>query len=324
MGADSKIEWTDASWTPIRARRDGRVGWHCEHVSPGCVNCYSETMNLRLGTGRAFAPDERKAGGVEVFLDQAMLLAPLKWKHPRKIFVCSMTDLFADFVEEAWLDAIFSIMAMCPQHTFQVLTKRSERMLAYMTALTAEIESDIWTSRLGRMIGRVSKFAGHAFPGNAIFELMNNDEEWKAHPDVIRRAGGWPARQIWMGVSTEDQRRANERIPHLLATPAAVHFLSCEPLLGAVDLKWALSRNPIEIASDNLRRGMFSPGLETLRQIDLVIVGGESGPKRRPMDLAWARSLRDQCAAAEVSFFMKQIDKVQPIPDDLLVREFPT
>lgn len=131
MGANTKIEWTDASLNPIRARHKetGKVGWHCEHSTTGCEFCYSESINKRLGTGLAFKPGHRK--DVEMFLDEKMLGAPMRWKRPRMIFVCSMTDLFADFVPDEWIASVFAVMAMCPQHTFQVLTKRAERMQAW-------------------------------------------------------------------------------------------------------------------------------------------------------------------------------------------------
>lgn len=139
MGAKTKIEWTQgedgtagSTWTPIRARNreTGKVGWFCEHVSPGCENCYAESLNIRLGNGIEFKPWHRK--DVEMFLDEEMLLWPLKWKKPRTIFACSMTDLFASFVPDDWIDKIFSIMALAHWQTFQVLTKRPERMLEYI------------------------------------------------------------------------------------------------------------------------------------------------------------------------------------------------
>ena len=136
MGDHSKIEWTDASWNAIRARNKatGKVGWHCEHASPGCVHCYSESFNRdRLGTRLAFKPGHRD--DVEIFLDEAMLLQPLRWRRPRKIFVCSMTDLFGEFVPDAMIDRVFAVMALAPQHTFLVLTKRSARLREYMTRL---------------------------------------------------------------------------------------------------------------------------------------------------------------------------------------------
>ena len=152
MSDGTKIEWTDATWTPIRARAfvlqsDGsgkeRIGWHCEHASDGCKNCYAEGMNLRLGTGFDYKPGHLKhttrhgdpRGDVTIFLDEKMLQVPLRWKKPRKIFVCSMTDLFADFVTDEMIDKVFAVMALCPQHTFQVLTKRSSRMRRYIESI---------------------------------------------------------------------------------------------------------------------------------------------------------------------------------------------
>lgn len=137
------IAWTDETWSPVRARLieiqdDGsgkeRIGWHCEKVSPACANCYAEALNLRLGTGRRYHADEYhdpkntlyRNGDSKVFLDEKLLLAPLHWKRPRRIFLSSMTDIFADFVTDEMLDRIFAVMALCPQHTFQCLTKRPE------------------------------------------------------------------------------------------------------------------------------------------------------------------------------------------------------
>jgi protein gp37 len=128
VGDKSKIQWTDATWNPIRARNlnTRKVGWHCEHVTPGCEHCYAESLNSRLGTGLPFKPGHRK--DIEIFLDEETLTQPLRWKRPRMVFVCSMSDLFADFVSNEWLARIFNVMADTPQHTFQVLTKRAKRM----------------------------------------------------------------------------------------------------------------------------------------------------------------------------------------------------
>jgi protein gp37 len=250
MSDRSAIEWTDASWNPIRARnlKTGKVGWHCEHVTTGCERCYAEGINKRLGTGLPFKPGHRK--DVEIFLDEKMLRAPRRWAKPRKIFVCSMTDLFADFVKDEWLDRIFATMLLSPHHTFQVLTKRPERMRAYTTS--------------ERAIGPVEA-----------------QKRW------------WPLPNVWLGVSCERQEEADERIPLLLQTPAAVRFISAEPLLGPI----RLMRIPVKIPGE--------PGYGDC-QIDWCIVGGESGPNASPMHPDWARSLRDQCQAAGVAFFFKQ------------------
>ncbi|MEJ0093297.1 MAG: phage Gp37/Gp68 family protein [Methylocella sp.] len=302
MGEHSKIEWTDASWSPIRAmaatHEGPRFGWHCEHVSEGCRNCYAERMNIRLGTGFEFKPgrlhgntfgDTRR--DVSLFLDEKMLLAPTRWRRSRMIFVCSMTDLFADFVTDEWIDPMFAVMALCPQHTFQVLTKRSARMRSYFAELKASGRWLLWTH---------PQFGHQIFdPIAAKFEVMF------AH--------------IWLGVSAENQETADARIPDLLATPSAVRFVSAEPLLGPIDLFKIRETTgfTFNALSKKAGIGFRSCGL------DWVICGGESGPGARPMQEAWAESLRDQCKAAGVAFFMKQMAKKAPIPEYLMIREMP-
>jgi protein gp37 len=252
MGEKSKIEWTDATWNPIRARQTvpgvafkPKIGWHCEHVSEGCRNCYAETMNRRLGTGLDFKPGHRS--DVEIFLDEKMLLAPLRWTKPRRIFVNSMTDTFAEFVKDEWLDRMFAVMALAARHTFQVLTKRPERMREFCTS-------------------------------------------------------GWPLPNVWLGVSAEDQATADERIPLLLETPAAVRFVSLEPLLGPIDLFHIEEPSGLTFNALSKKEGISFRG----RGLDWAIVGGESGPHARPMHPEWARDIRDQCAAAATPFFFKQ------------------
>lgn len=309
MADNTKIEWTDATWTPIRAliaTPDGpKIGWHCEHVSEGCRNCYAEVMNRRLGTSFDYKPGHlvhankwgERRGDVSMLLDEKMLLAPLRWKKPRKVFVCSMTDLFADFVPDEWIDQVFAVMALAPQHTFQVLTKRADRMRTHLSSAMGRIADSIMRVRSERGIKSPVAPLPHVRPGDA----------W------------WPLPNVWVGVSVEDQQRADERIPDLLATPAALRFLSCEPLLGPVDL------NRIhEISHDGLHHAWESalngkrfdewgdgPDIEGCTKIDWVIVGGESGP--RPMHPDWVRSLRDQCAEADVPFFFKQWGEWAPV-----------
>ena len=254
MGDRTSIEWTDSTLNPIRARnvKTGRIGWHCQKISPGCENCYAESMNRRLGTRLSYVP----AGEAGLFLDEKMLTQPLRWKKPRRVFVCSMTDLFADFVPDEWLARMWQTMRKAEGHTFQILTKRAKRMRAWVQS------------------------------GD---EILPN---------------------VWLGVSAEDQQRLDERVPDLLATPAAVRFVSCEPLLGQLNLSVALEGTDYEY-------------IHPSQPVSWVIVGGESGTRRRPMDLEWARSIRDQCRGAGVPFFMKQVDKVIPVPSDLAIREMP-
>jgi len=205
MSDHSKIEWTDATWTPIRAAvaATEKIGWHCEHVSPGCEHCYAETLNRRLGTGLPFKPGHRK--DVQIYLDEKMLTAPLRWRRPRMIFVCSMTDLFAEFVPDEWIDRMFAVMALSPQHKFQLLSKRSARMKSYCSQ-------------------RDHMSAAHARLWHAFRERGGKFEQCPI----------LPLPNVWLGVSVEDQQRYDERVGDLRATPAAVHFFSFEPLLGPI------------------------------------------------------------------------------------------
>jgi protein gp37 len=224
------------------------------------------------------------------------MIKPLSWKKPRRIFVNSMSDLFHEDMPEAVIDQVFAVMALCPQHTFQVLTKRAERMRKYLIA-----RNGMGNSALCRAINAIPAALGNR---HGALEM--------------------PLPNVWLGVSVEDQQRADERIPHLLATPAEVRFLSCEPLLGPVDLAGYLDGhedNGVDLSRDVGSRVGACIGWTP--PLDWIIAGGESGPGKRPMDLAWMRSLRDQCAAAGVPFFGKQDDKVRPLPPDLMVREFP-
>ena len=207
-------------------------------------------------------------------LGERHLTEPLRAKKPRAYFVDSMADLFHEDVPDEFIDRVFAVMALSPRHIFMILTKRPGRMRKYVSdpATARRVEALAEVIRAGRNIGRGA--------------------QWQAQEQLQ-----WPLRSVWLGVSVEDQERANERVPLLLNTPAAVRFLSCEPLLGPVDVARYL---PICVAADGVIDG-------TVReQVDWVIVGGESGAHSRPMDLDWARSLRDQCAAAGVPFFMKQ------------------
>jgi protein gp37 len=267
MGAESKIEWTDATWPVVKG---------CDYVSPGCANCYAADLIHR----HSFNPNKKislpVAGLTEVrggrprwtgkvYLNEPHLADPLTWTRPRMIFVPSHGDLFHEDVPDEFLLAVFDVMRRCTWaggqncgriggggHTFQVLTKRPERMRDFVTRL--------------RWDGERLHLAepGSPFPPGSLASVLE---------------------QIWLGVSVEDQQRADERIPVLLQTPAAVRFLSVEPLLGPVDLTpWLYSD-----------------------KVGWVIVGGESGPGARPCHLEWVRSIVRQCKAASVPVFVKQL-----------------
>ncbi len=277
----TKIEWTDETWNPIGALDTETMtfGWHCEHVSEGCRNCYSERMNRWRGTRLEYKPGYVN-GRLEMQLYPGTLRKPLTWKRPRRIFVCSMTDLFADFVPDHWIDQIFAVMGLSPQHTFQVLTKRPARMHRYLAD--------------ERTAGRI---------GDIAFELMDGLPPIAINAPTLRGQIGkglngwgiWPLPNIWLGVSAEDQAAADERVPLLFDTPAAKRFLSAEPLLGPIDLALCLSIHGA-----------------AWRWLNWMIVGGESGPGARPMHPDWARVLRDQCEEAAIPFFFKQWGEWSP------------
>lgn len=266
MGKDSKIEWTDATWTPIRAMReeDGKIGVHCEKVSPACKNCYAERLNMRNlpahGTGFEFTGLNRNK--VEIICDEKLLMDPIRWKLPRIIFVCSQTDLFGEFVEEYQIAQVFAVMALAHWHTFQVLTKRAERMRELLSS------EDFWE--------QVDAFMTAIVDGEVDPLERRRDDLRATAPEVSTDA---PLPNVWLGVSAENQEWADKRMPSLLATPAFKRFSSCEPLLGSIRL----------------------PG-----GLDWVIAGGESGPGARPTHPDWVRSLRDQCQKEEVAFHFKQ------------------
>jgi protein gp37 len=265
MGDRTSIEWTrgddgsaGATWNPIR----GTVGrWACTRVSPGCDACYAARLNVRFG-----GPDYAQPGqplNDTLRFDEKALLQPLSWRAPRRIFVCSMTDLFHENVSELWLDRIFGVMALARQHTFMLLTKRPKRMKDYVgqewgggvIATRRRVCEQMAATRNAWRLDRRS----------AAFDEI----EWD-----------WPLPNVWLGVSIELDRyswRANL----LRETPAAVRFISAEPLLGHLD------------------------SLD-LTGIDWLIAGSESGTGARPMDDDWVRGLRDACQRSETKFFFKQ------------------
>ncbi len=267
----TNIEWADETWNPTTG---------CSKVSQGCKNCYALREWPRLAAnpkatayfGREFA---------DVACHPERLDAPLRWTKPRKVFVNSMSDLFHEDVPDDFIDRVFAVMALSPRHTFQVLTKRPERMLAYMT----QDGHGRWGFIDGRARQIYAAQHGRRFPAGKI--LLG------------------PLPNVWLGVSVEDQANAEERIPLLLQTPAAVRWISAEPLLGPVNLS-ALRLSGGEF--DALRGGDVgrSGRVETWPALSWVVAGGESGPKARPMHPAWVSGLRDQCAAAGVAFLMKQ------------------
>ena len=280
MSDGTKISWADATWSPL-------VG--CDKVSRGCDHCYA----IRNAHRMAAHPNRLVAdayAGVEAggeWTGNVNLLAnrldqPLRWRKPRRIFVNAQSDLFHKEVPDDFIARVFAVMALAPRHTFQVLTKRHGRMRSLLRS------SDFRSAVEDAIKGMVS-----------------------AHQPKHVWYAAWPLPNVWLGVSVEDQATADLRIPALLDTPAAVRFLSCEPLLGPMDLQMAVPRpctcGPGQTFLIGETRA-HKTGCPALRWPfpDWVIVGGESGPGARPMHPEWARSLRDQCAPVGVPYFFKQ------------------
>lgn len=271
MADKTGIEWTDATWNPIRG---------CSRVSEGCRNCYAETVAGRFsGPGLPYEGLIAKGGqwNGNITLVPGLLDQPLRWRRPRRIFVNSMSDLFHENVPDDFIDKVFAVMALAPQHTFQVLTKRPDRMLEYLTKRT---------DPTGVLPVR---FASAEFSSKAGYSTY----PWR-----------FPLPNVWLGVSAEDQKTADERIPLLLQTPAAVRWISAEPMLGPINLEMYFEQWPDH---NGVRVVQGYPGL------DWVVVGGESGSEARPMHPDWASSLRDQCKDADVPFLFKQWGEWLPV-----------
>jgi protein gp37 len=292
MPGTTNIEWTDKSWNPT-------VG--CTQISPGCAHCYAKTMTERFHGPGSFDT---------VVMHDSRLKAPFSWKKPARVFVNSMSDLFHEDVPFSFVDAVFAVMALTPQHTYQVLTKRPERMRAYMT------DRDVWL--------KVKVAAGRDLDRDLF--------------------APWPLPNVWLGVTVENQRWADERIPILLDTPAAVRFISAEPLLGPLKLEQDWTVPQCKKCEGSLSEPYLDGGRACSRcygvghehwqgvdpdRLSWVIVGGESGSRHRPFDQGWARDLVKQCRDASVSCFVKQLggsrpgNKMEDLPIDLQVREFP-
>jgi protein gp37 len=269
MGDGTSIEWTDATWNPVRG---------CSRVSDGCMNCYAmgqaHRQNIPGGAyeGLTAIRNGRVDWSGQIKLVPELLGLPLRWKKPRRVFVDSMSDLFHHGVPFEFVDSVFATMARAHQHTFQILTKRPERMREYVIGVSNDP-------------ARRHKIAA---------------------PAADSRGDGWPLRNVWLGTSVENQAAMNARIAHLILTPARVRFLSCEPLLG-----------PVELWDGDTTYGEVPLG----EAVHWVIAGGESGHGARPMETEWVRSLRDQCQQRGIAFFFKQWGSFLPVSQDPLLHE---
>jgi protein gp37 len=289
MADNSRIEWTEATWNPVTG---------CTKVSPGCDHCYAERVTERFSGKGSFEKIVFHGGR----LDQ-----PLRWTRPRRIFVNSMSDLFHDDVPDEFIARVFAVMGLAARHTFQLLTKRHGRLRSLLNRpdfreAIAEHGSDLigakpW--RRGQV--QVGQWTPTACEPKKVGVFTLGDTLWSPP---------WPLPNVWVGVSVEDQKWADIRIPALLETPAAVRWLSCEPLLGPLDLSRWLGPVDFPPCWDD-----HAPSTECAKciQPQWVVVGGESGPGARPMHPDWARQLRDQCETAKVPFFFKQWGESLPL-----------
>jgi protein gp37 len=306
----SAIEWTDATWNVTRG---------CKKISPGCKHCYAERFAERFRD----VPGHAYEQGFDPRFVPGQLDLPLRWAKPRRIFVDSMSDLFQDDVSDGQIAAVFGVMALCPQHTFQVLTKRADRMRQWFewadrsrATMAERHRPEHALPELPPNVVRLPVRGAPRPPMPTSAYLVGHLKHWATGINLAlvdrrleRRMGEpilatWPLPNVWLGVSVEDQEYAERRIPHLLTTPAAVRFVSYEPALGPVNFR-RLRGGP---GSSVFMDAMAPPTFPTWprQALDWIIMGGESGPGARPMDPAWARSVRDQCAGAGVAFFFKQ------------------
>jgi protein gp37 len=267
------IQWTDVVWNPVTG---------CTKVSAGCAHCYAETFAGRqMGgwKGRAFT---------DVRCHPERLDAPLRGRTPRRVFVNSMSDLFHPDVPDQFIIDVFGVMALAHWHTFQVLTKRPERMCALLGAGDHGILRQFMLLQQNGGTSTRNVFRA--------LDLKRRDNvEWR-----------WPLPNVWLGVSVENQETANARIPLLLQTPAARRFVSAEPLLGPIDLMRIDTTSDTDPGYSALELRDDDEG-DLVETLDWVIVGGESGPHARPCDVAWIRSIAEQCRAAAVPCFVKQL-----------------
>lgn len=295
MADKTRISWTNATWNPVTG---------CEKVSAGCKHCYALRDWARLSSNPKTVYFGRKF--TDVMCHPERLDQPIRWKKPRRIFVNSMSDLFHEDVPTEFIDKVFAVMGnvycmMDNPHVFQILTKRPDRMMKY---LNDEETACRVTSAM---------------------KAMNLPDE--------HSGSTWPLPNVWIGVTVENQSAADERIPLLLKTPAAIRWVSCEPLLGAVDISQYMPKNGYYmtycehcgwIGSSHLcgteGDDVFCPSCSQsvgadANGIDWVVAGGESGHQARPMHPHWALRLRDQCAAARVPFLFKQWGEWVPRSD---------
>lgn len=315
----TEIQWSDYSSNPLklRLRQSGKLVNACIKCSAGCASCYAESMTRRYWPKLerkfpGYTPALMKLGDVVLNDVEIQKLLTFKHKPPYKngatptVFIEDMSDIGGEFVSEDLLDTLFAVFALRPDVTFQILTKRPERLATYLAGDAHERSQDAAAT-----CGWITKGDGFRYA-----------------------AWTWPLPNVWLGTSVEDQQRADERIPHLLRCPAAVRFLSAEPLLGPIDLRSISlgmeNNDDLPGSGDKVVFDALDGTAPESRRIDWVIVGCESGPGRRAMKSEWAQSIAAQCHAAGVAMFMKQLvvngkvsGDVATFPPAVQVRQFP-
>ena len=320
----TKIPWTEESWNPV-------IG--CTKIATGCKNCYAERFAWRLACmGKSYynAVADKNGWTSNVLCREDTLKIPLHWRNPRKIFVCSMGDLFHEKVPFEYIDKVIGTIELCQQHILQILTKRPERALEYFKSNSDDRAESINLA--------IEKFTGGHLAGDDMVDefckqkgitrkyrdrLNYNENIW------VNRTWQkplWPAPHIWIGTSISNQADADKNIPILLQIPAAVRFVSLEPMLERIDL-CKLHYGYIEdkpVVYNSLESYSGHEG------IDQVIIGCESGPKQRPCEIEWIRDAVRQCKEAGVACFVKQVPingkcskKPEEWPEDLRVQEYP-
>ena len=332
MSAKTHIAWT-STVHPDGAVTPGAT-WNCltgcNRDGPDCEGCYAEfeagtrmkNVASYAGTTRMTSDGPRWTGKVNLLHEKLDL--PIRWQRPRMIFVNSMSDVFHKNVPFDFIDHMYAVMAVCPRHRFQILTKRGDRMVEYYESDPAERIRDI-----------ADKLESSRAPAL---------ERWTEYGQDFVDLKAWPLPNVWAGISAGDQETANRRVPYLLLIPAAVHWVSYEPSIGRLDLTKldAGSAGHKDLYWINALTGrqddMGRPCRDLPGKVDWVVAGGESGSKARPSEYDWYRSMRDDCSKAGVPFFMKQVGAQlaqaggmkhragadpEEWPDDLRVRQFP-
>lgn len=333
MSGASNIEWTDATWNPVTG---------CTKLSPGCKHCYAKTLHDKRH--RAYLEGKKMPAQYahpfeHVMLHPDRLDWPLRWRgspvakiagRPSRIFVNSVSDLFHEDVPDEFIDRVFAVMGSCPWHTFQVLTKRADRMREWFAErwqpAPEKSQRDLYDAQMSmaRELGISQPLPAFVLDtkGEDRFDQVytalddvprcvdtKDDRLWKDGQSNLM-AGAWPLKNVWLGVSVEDQAAADERIPLLLQTPAAIRWISAEPLLGPINLDGAGALNLHAFGCGYEGRWRECPehvaGRKNCAGLDWVVAGGESGLDARPSHPSLFQSLRDQCATAGVPYFFKQ------------------